>query len=132
MASPSFAENCDINQRRQAAMEKDARLAYSVYAHRAGLAIAWENLEPNQRYGWKEAIECLQAEPECRICGSSLICPECDEDEEAKHPDKEAISWIMDRSWRPPRARGFREAAAVQFHETPSGKAETGTQGGQE
>ena len=60
-----------------------ARLAYQVWAHRAGLRMAFEDLTQHQMDGWRGVVKALEQHPRCWKCGAELICLRCKEEEKA-------------------------------------------------
>ena len=71
------------NRDRQASTEARARLAYQVWAHRAGLRMAFEDLTQHQMDGWRGVVKALEQHPRCWKCGAELICLRCKEEEKA-------------------------------------------------
>ena len=63
-------------------MESRAKEAYNIFAHRAGLDVAFEYLAVNTQDAWQEVVEFLEPEIpdfviDCEDCGETLVCPVC-------------------------------------------------------
>jgi tRNA(Ile2) C34 agmatinyltransferase TiaS len=71
-------------------LEAEARIAYEIYAHRAGRTEPFEKLTEIGRMAWREIVEYFENNPECNRCGESLFCLDCDADAVKEYEKSEA------------------------------------------
>ena len=63
-------------------LEKAAKDAYAIFAHRSGMRPAWEELNQAHRMAWEEVVQNLLDDGDCLQCGDPLICQNCNADDD--------------------------------------------------